>query len=185
MGDSTYASRLRYLPAENVDDAVVPFDRLDVRGSDDRKLGDLDGFVVDPHASRVLFTVVDSGGWFNSRRFLLPIGHTTVDATARALRVDVSRDRIGGYPDFDEERFRGLSDDDFRLFEHRMAASCCPDDAGDSSWRSQTGRHYRQPPWWSAGSYVADRLHPIAPRPYRRAADSDDVSSSRLPTTSS
>jgi hypothetical protein len=170
MEQTTYASRLRYLDADDLDDSVVDFDGLDVRGTDGSKLGDVDGFLVDPASGRVLYTVVDSGGWFSSRRFLVPIGHATVDSGARALRVDVSRDSLGGYPEFDEERFSTLSDADFKTYEHRMAAVCCPDDVSGDAWRSETGRHYRQPAWWSTGAYGQDRLRPITRRPYRERA---------------
>ena len=73
MTQMTYASRLRYLDADDLDDSVVDFGGLDVRGTDNAKLGDVDGFLVDPASGRVLYTVVASGGWFTSRRFLLPI----------------------------------------------------------------------------------------------------------------
>lgn len=170
MEQTTYASRLRYLDAGDLDDSVVDFDGLDVRGTDDSKLGGVDGFLVDPASGRVLYTVVDSGGWFTSRRFLVPIGHTTVDAAGSALRVDVSRDSLRGYPEFDEDRFRALSDTDFKSYEHRMAAACCPDDVTGGTWRSETGRHYRQPDWWTPGAYGTDRLRPVERRPYRAAA---------------
>jgi hypothetical protein len=170
MQQTTYASRLRYLDAGDVDDSTVDFDGLDVRGTDGEKLGDVDGFLVDPSSGRVLYTVVDSGGWFTSRRFLLPIGHTTVDTGARALRVDISGDKLRGYPEFSEDRFTTLSDADFRSYEHRMAAACCPDDATGNTWRSETGRHYRQPDWWTPGGHGAERLRPIERRPYRRSS---------------
>lgn len=167
MEQSTYASRLRYLDADDVDDSIVDFDGLAVRGLDESKLGEVDGFLVDPASGRVLFTVVDSGGWFSSRRFLVPIGHVRVDAEARALHFDVSRDSLTGYPEFDEDRFAALSDDDFKTYEHRMAAICCPDEVSGEAWRSERSRHYRQPEWWKAGALGADRLRPVTGRPYR------------------
>ena len=170
MEQTTYASRLRYLDADDIDDSIVDFDGLNVHGTDGSKLGDVDGFLVDPTSGRVLYTVVDSGGWFSSRRFLVPIGHTTVDADRRALRVDVSRDSLSGYPEFDENRFRTMSDADFKTYEHSMAAVCCPDDATGETWRSETGRHYRQPDWWKADAYGSNRLHPVEQRPYRDQA---------------
>ena len=54
MAQMTYASRLRYLDADDLDDSDVDFDGLDVRGSDNAKLGDVDGFLVDPASGRVL-----------------------------------------------------------------------------------------------------------------------------------
>jgi hypothetical protein len=168
MAQTTYASRLRYLDADDLDDSVVDFDGLDVRGTDNAKLGDVDGFLVDPASGRVLYTVVDSGGWFTSRRFLLPIGHAQVDRDAGALRVDVGRDTLRNYPEFDEKRFGELSDADLAAYESRMAALCCPDDLRAAETPAlDTGRHYGQPDWWKPGAYTAERLRPVEPRAFR------------------
>ncbi|CAN5876820.1 hypothetical protein BH24ACI5_BH24ACI5_14010 [soil metagenome] len=172
MAQMTYASRLRYLDANDLDDSVVDFDNLDVRGTDDAKLGDVDGFLVDPASGRVLYAVVDSGGWFTSRRFLLPIGHAAVDRDAGALRVDVARDTLREYPEFDEDRFAAFSDEDFAAYESRIAAACCPDDVTHTSAPiADTRRHYAQPAWWTAGAYTAERLRPVEPQAFtgRRA----------------
>jgi hypothetical protein len=169
MDQTTYASRLRYLDADDLDDSVVDFDGLDVRAADGDKLGEVDGFLVDPGAGRVLYAVVDSGGWFTSRRFLVPIGHANVDRTPPALRVDVARGRLRGYPEFDERRFRELTNAELRAYEQRMAAICCPDDliGEGAAWRHEAARHYQQPSWWSAGAYTASRLRPIEPASFR------------------
>lgn len=165
----TFASRLRYLDADDLDDTDMDFDGLAVRGPDDEPLGEVDGFLVDSGSGRVLYTVVDSGGWFTSRRFLLPIGHATVDRTGSALRVDVSRERLRSYPEFDERTFRGLTDEELRTYENRMGSICCPDDVpGDpGSWRHDAARHYQQPVWWAASAYTASRLRPIEPSSFR------------------
>lgn len=171
MEQTTYASRLRYLDADDLDDSDIDFDGLEVRGTDDAKLGDVDGFLVDPTSGRVLYTVVDSGGWFSSRRFLLPIGHAIVDRTAGALRVDVARDTLRTYPEFDERKFTQLSDADLTAYETRMAALCCPDDLrSPTALPFDTGRHYAQPSWWSANAYTAERLRPVEARPFRETA---------------
>ena len=68
MEQARYASRLRYLDAQDVDDSYVDFDGLDVRGRDNEKLGDTEGFILNADSGRVLYVVVDSGGWFTSRR---------------------------------------------------------------------------------------------------------------------
>lgn len=165
MAQMTYASRLRYLDADDLDDSVVDFDNLDVRGTDDAKLGDVDGFLVDPASGRVLYTVVDSGGWFTSRRFLLPIGHAAVDRDAGALRVDVARDTLREYPEFDENKFAAFSDEDFSAYESRIAAACCPDDITHTTAPvADTRRHYAQPAWWNSGAYSPERLQPVEPQ---------------------
>src|SRR5262245_62875518 len=104
MAQTTFASRLRYLDAGDVDDSVVNFDGLDVRGHDNEKLGDIDGFIVDVTSGRVLYAVIDASGWFTTRRFLVPIGHApTIDRADRALRVDVPRAALERYPRFEED----------------------------------------------------------------------------------
>ena len=108
MEETSYRSRLRYLDAKDIDNSDVDFNGLNVRGTDGSKLGDVDGFVVDSGSRRILYTVVDSGGWFRPRRFLLPIGHATVDRNAAALDMDVARDALKSYPEFDEHRFESL-----------------------------------------------------------------------------
>ena len=168
MDQTTYASRLRYLDAKDLDNSVVNFNGLDVRGTDGSKLGDVDGFVIDSASGRVLYTVVDSGGWFRSHRFLLPIGHATVDRQAGALHVDVTRDALKSYPEFDEARFTGFTDDDFRAYDSSMAAACCPEDeALDVTANPDGRRHYNQPAWWAANAYLPERLRPVEPRPLR------------------
>ncbi len=156
----TYASRLRYLDVEAVDDSTIDFRGMDVRASDGSKLGDIDGFIIDATNGRIYHLVVDSGGWFTSRQFLLPIGHARLDLQDRALRVDVTRDSLRSYPEFDESRFEELSDDDLRRFEQTTAAACCPDERlteSSDAWDYDRRRHYEQPAWWPAGTPVGER----------------------------
>jgi PRC-barrel domain len=165
MEHTTYASRLRFLDADDVNDAVVDYDGLDVRGPDGDRLGDVDGFIVDAQAGRVYYVVVDAGGWFSSKRMLLPIGHAALDANSGVLNVDVTRDALMRYPEFDEDRFRAFTDEDLRAFESRMVDACCPSDAETTdasvrSWAYDTRKHYAQPSWWRA-SYPAERLRPV------------------------
>jgi hypothetical protein len=170
MATNFYNSRLRYLDADDIDDSAIDFDGLDVRGPDGDKLGDLDGFVLDSTSGRVYYAVVDSGGWFTSRRFLLPIGHAQLDRERRALNVDVTKDAVRRYPEFDANRFREFSDDEMRAFEQRMAIACCPDEPRsiDAVIQYDTVRHYSQPDWWKRDYYRADRTRDVA-----RVADRD------------
>jgi PRC-barrel domain len=171
METASYASRLRYLDADGVDDSVVDFDGLDVRGRDGEKLGDVNGFIVDLASGRVLYVVVDSGGWFRSRRFLAPIGHAVVDQARCALTLDISKDRLEQYPEFEEGRFGEFTDDDLRAFEARMAQACCPEEPPDDGAvigkAYDTRRHYQQPAWWTGGTYAYERLRPVESPAYR------------------
>jgi hypothetical protein len=170
MDTNFHTSRLRYLDADDIDDSAIDFDGLDVRGPDGNKLGDLDGFVLDQTSGRVYYAVVDSGGWFSSRRFLLPIGHAQLDRDRPALTVDVTKDAIHRYPEFDADRFRQFSEPEMRAFEQRMAVACCPDDSRsvDAAIQYDTLRHYSQPSWWRGEYYRADRSRDLT-----RAAERD------------
>ena len=65
---------LRYLDAGDLDDSDVDFDGMRVESPTGEHLGDVDGFVVDSESGRPYYVVVDTGGWFKSKHFLLPIG---------------------------------------------------------------------------------------------------------------
>jgi hypothetical protein len=159
MEHTTYASRLRYLDADDVDDTVVDYDGLSVIGPDEERIGEVDGFIVDAEAGRLHYMVVDSGGWFSSRRLLVPVGHARLGSDSRALRLDVPRAALSRYPEFHEDRFREFSDDELRRFESRMGAACCPDEPAVD--RYGTERHYAQPEWWTASAYPRERLRPV------------------------
>jgi PRC-barrel domain len=165
MEPTTYASRLRYLDADDVDDTVVDFDGLDVVGVDDEKLGEIDGFIVDAETARILYAVVDSGGWFSSQRLLLPIGHLgPIDRQAGQVRTDLPKDALSRYPPFDGDRFREFTDDELRTFETSAAAACCPGDAVlEGRWGYEERAHYRQPGWWQGERWRADRSASTAP----------------------
>jgi hypothetical protein len=173
MQSTTYASRLRYLDADDVDDSVVDFDGLDVLGVEDEKLGEIDGFIVNADTARLLYAVVDSGGWFTSQRFLLPIGHLSpIDRNAGNVRTDLSKEALQGYPAFDGDRFREFSDEELRSFELTAAAACCPDDVVDEgAWGYEERAHYRQPAWWDAAAWREER----EPLSDRELASSRDV----------
>lgn len=161
MQQHTFASRLRYLDARDVDDSVVSFHNLDVHGPDEEKLGTIDGFIIDTEAARALYVVVDSGGWFKSRRFLLPVGHAQLATDHGALHVDVTKDTLSRYPEFDETSFRASSDEALRAYENEVALVCCPDDVivTDTVWSDVYGtrRHYTQPDWWRGEMYERGR----------------------------
>lgn len=150
MAETPFSSRLRFLDADDLDDSAIDFSTLDVHGSDDSDLGDLDGFIVDAEAGRVIYAVVDSGGWFRSRHFAVPIGHARLDTGRRRLDVHVTRKAAEKFPDFNPNDLRRFSDDEMRAFEQRTAIVCCPDDPTDVSGAVQydTLRHYAQPDWW-------------------------------------
>lgn len=173
MENAPYASRLRYLDANDVNDAVVDYDGLGVYGSDGHRIGDLDGFIIDAETRRVNYLVIDSGGWFTSRRLLLPIGHASLDLDRQSMQADVTREALGRLPEFEDDLFATLTDAELRAFERNTVLACCPDepleDVSETAWSYDARRHYRQPEWWRTGSYAPERLRVIGPTAYRTA----------------
>ena len=113
------APRLRYLGAHDVNDPVVDYDGLEVRGSDRAKLGTIAGFVVDVRTGRIQYFVVNSRGW-RSRRVLIPIGHAMLSDDRTALTIDIPRKGLAASAEFDPEKFRAFTADDMRLFARRL-----------------------------------------------------------------
>lgn len=149
--------QLRYVDADKVGSEVVNFDDMKVRTPDGDKLGEVDGFIVDHDVRRAFYVVVDSGGWFTSRKFLVPIGHARIDEDGDALVLDVNRDTISRYPEFDQNSFERLGDAELRAYEHRFGQVCCPDDAvAAGDWNYDSYRHYQQPAWWRTEYYNWD-----------------------------
>jgi hypothetical protein len=166
METTPYASRLRFLDANDVDAAVVDYDGLDVHGPDGDRIGRVDGFVIDPDARRVYYVVIDSGGWFTSQRLLLPIGHASLATDRKSLQTDVTRDVLSRLPELDEDRFRRFTDDELKTFERDTVVACCPDEpleeVSSTDWTYDRRHHYRQPSWWPEKPYSPDRLRAIS-----------------------
>ncbi len=156
---------LRYVDAEELATASLNFDDLDVESSSGDKLGTVDGFIVDRESGRPYYVSVDAGGWFKSKLFLMPIGHTAFDRTRKRLVADIARDRVNNFPGFDRREFETLSDDQLRGMDEQIAAACCPTevvDRGASGSRFDRWAHYKTPTWWEADFYRPDRVETTA-----------------------
>jgi hypothetical protein len=151
MATTTYSSRLRFVDAGKLDDADVKLDHVPLYGWGHEKLGNLEGFILDTSTGGVQYAVVKSGGWFNSKQFLLPIGHIDrYDPEKKELMTDVSKDAIRLFPESDKDKFLKMSDEELKDFERVTSAACCPDDviAEEVVWIHDEGAHYREPSWW-------------------------------------
>src|SRR5205823_14113867 len=79
---------LKYLPADDLDDETVDFDGMKVEDPSGNTLGKVEGFIVDSDSGRPYYSVIDAGGWFKSKHFLLPVGHVRLDAERKILMAD-------------------------------------------------------------------------------------------------
>jgi hypothetical protein len=176
MTDNRHTSRLLYLDAGDIHDNRLDFDGLDVLDTAGQKLGDVDGFIVHRDTKRPYYVVVDSGGWFSSRRFLVPIGHVRLDPGNEALRSDLDKSVIERFPEFDEDHFVEMSEDEARLFNERTLTACCATElhgrTGADRYDYDKWSHYAQPDWWRstwftsapAGMSTREREREIASR---------------------
>jgi hypothetical protein len=117
-------SRLRYVEAARLQVTDGNLRHVDFRDADDQKIGTLDGVVIDPASRRLRFFVVESSGWFKSRRFLLPAEWPArIDTEKNSVRVDVDAQDLGQCEEFDRATAPRHSDDDLiqSLFHHRVA----------------------------------------------------------------
>jgi hypothetical protein len=151
---------LRYVEADELESASFNFDDLNVESSSGEKLGEVDGFIVDAASGRPYYVAVDAGGWFKSKLFLLPIGHTTFDRGRQRLVADVTRDRVTRFPGFDRREFETLSDEEIQRMDEQIVGACCPTQVIDRKAavsRFDQWAHYRAPGWWEADFYRPDR----------------------------
>jgi hypothetical protein len=156
---------LRYVDADELATTSVNFDDLDVDSSSGDKLGTVHGFIVDRGSGRPYYVSVDAGGWFKSKLFLLPIGHTAFDRARKRLVADVTRDRVNNFPGFDRREFETLSDDQLQGMDEQIVAACCPTEVVDraaTASRFERWSHYKTPTWWEADFYRPDRADTTA-----------------------
>jgi len=141
---------LKYVDADDLDDTTIDFDGLDVVDSAGEEIGSVDGFILDVHAARPYYVVVNAGGWFKSKYFLLPIGQVSLDRQRKKLVADLSRDRVNRFPGFDRDEFDEVTDDELRSLDEEMITICASAETVESS------TVYRTPTWWESSYYLAD-----------------------------
>lgn len=194
---------LRYVDAEDIDDQAIDFDGMKVRNAAMEKLGEVDGFIVDADSGRPYYIVVNSGGWFKSKHFLVPVGHIRMDDDNDAFVTELSRDRIHRFPGFDKDNFERLSDDDIRRMNDEICSvctistiSCSPVETRGSQWDRP---EYKYPSWWtaepthpqrmgdaafSAGvEYPPSKVAPEVGAPEARRRRREEVRASDVPAT--
>ena len=156
---------LRYIDADELESPSVNFANVKVESSSGEQLGEINGFIVDARSGRPYYAAIDAGGWFKSKLFLLPIGHTAFDRTRKRLVADVTRERVNKFPGFDRREFETLSDQELQRIDEQTVIACCPTETIDrATVRSRFDRwsHYKSPDWWSADFYRPDRVDKTA-----------------------
>lgn len=164
---------LRYIEADKIDDETLALDGMKVRNTSKESLGAVDGFIVDAQSGRTYYAVVDAGGWFKSRHFLVPIGQLRLDADRDALIVNLSKDQIHGFPGFDTDQFDALTEADIKRINESICAVFEPDraySAADPYSAAWAWPSYQSPEWWMAGAPTVSATREQSTKPPRAAA---------------
>jgi len=154
---------LRYIDAGDLDDTSA-FDGLHVESPDGEDLGDVNGFIVDSDSGRPLYVVIDSGGWFKSKYFLLPVGHAGLDSDREALVAAISRDRIERFPGVDLDNFDKLSEADLKHLNDDICQACSIEgvsitySASEPYSAAWDRPDFRYPDWWHADPALPSRM---------------------------
>jgi sporulation protein YlmC with PRC-barrel domain len=116
-------SDLSYLDASKVTSPAGVLSELDVLSSDGRRLGNIEGVIIDAAARHVRYLSVRLSGWFGRRRYLVQtdqLGQIEGDRKALRLRGDIRNQAVRG---LDNATFREFSDDDLlaAMFAPRAA----------------------------------------------------------------
>lgn len=173
---------LKYVDASDLFNAANPrsrsFEGVKVESAAGEPLGKVDAFIVDEERAQPCYLVVDAGGWFRSKQYLLPIGLTRLDTTRDVLvAANLARERIERLPGFDVGEFDALTDEGIRHFNDATSRALSDslttfDDTAhfSAAWRRP---EFRTPDWWPGMPAPASRpqARPRAVRTETSAAD--------------
>jgi hypothetical protein len=145
---------LRYLEADELADQVVDFDEMDVESPTGDRLGEVEGFVVDSVSGRPYYIAVDSGGWFKSKLFLLPVGYARLDRAREVIVAELTRDRVEKFPGFDKDAFQKFGKEELGRFNEETCRVCNISGvvytySETEPWSAAWDRpDFRHPDWW-------------------------------------
>jgi PRC-barrel domain protein len=163
---------LRYVNVDDLDSGKKTFADFTVEDPAAEKLGKLEGFVIDVDAARPYYVVVNAGGWFHTKHFLLPIGHVALDSESRNLITDVAKERVKRFPGFDLDLFPKMTQQDLDQMAAEISAVCCPDfviEPAELVSNFEVWAHYETPTWWDASFYNPRRAPQEKPHEFHRA----------------
>ena len=154
---TTYRSRLRYVAASEL--ASFRYSGYRIINADGDDLGRIDGFIVDGHSGRPLYHVIDSGGWFSGRRYVLPVAQVEANAADGSFRTELTREQLRRYPEFSASAFIAMDDQDALRYERRLLDAVLP--YYHHVRRGERLRYeelpiYQPPGWLMSGVWRAD-----------------------------
>ena len=155
-------SRLRYVDVNDLPSAGDVYRYATIRSRGGEDLGTVDGFIVDP-SGRPYYVVIDSGGLFVGRRYVVPVGRAGFHSADRLFTIDLDKDTFKRYPEFHRDAFLSMSNEEARRYEWRVLEAIDPKAARASTsrdWDYERYPYYGQPDW-----YERDVFTPTAAEP--------------------
>jgi len=170
-----YRSHLRYVSARDLPGAREEGELHIHNHQEGEHLGVLDGFITDSQSGRPIYYVIDSGGWFAGRRYVVPVGQIEADQAGTTLHTGLTRGTLSRYPEFSPSAFTAMTGDDALLYERRLHSAFAPDAAPyDGRPVYENSPAYRTPTWLMTGVWMSDASR-LAATPRRRDADVKSV----------
>ena len=121
------------------------YDCYDAQGE---KLGDIDGVIVDGDSLQPRYVVVDTGGWFSSKQFVVPAGDIReIDDEARHVHFTTLTKQTlqsGQYPRYDESWWDSNDQAQFDQYERGVARAYQPE-RSESERVDYTDALYQRP----------------------------------------
>jgi len=100
------------------------YDALDASGD---KMGDIDSVIVDSDTMQPRYLVIDSGGWFSSNKYVVPMGEVdhVDDADQDVYFRTLTKDQLknGGFPEYDDSWWDNANGEAFGDYERRWGDS--------------------------------------------------------------
>ena len=143
---------LKYVEADHIKDQTLELEDMSVVTQANENIGSVEGFIVDASSGRPYYLVVDAGGWFKSKHFLVPIGQLKVSTDRKSLSVPLTKQQIERFPGFDLDEFDTMTDASLKAINDATLEVCESDFAASPTMRyddSWTRASYRQPDWWA------------------------------------
>jgi hypothetical protein len=108
---------------------------------------------------RSYYLVVDSGGLFVGRRYVVPVGKTDLIRSERLIRIDLDKETLKRYPEFHRDAFIAMTDVEARRYEWRVLEAIDPEAARSTTqeWDYDRYPYYRQPDWFDSSAAASSQ----------------------------
>jgi len=130
----------------------------DIRGShlygvNDEKLGKIDDVIFDHASGDIRYVVVDTGGWLNSKKFIVPSEHLRASAKHNDdFEVSLTKQQIENFPPYNESDLQ--SENKWNTYEGKYRAKWV---AHPVMHREETDRNITPTTYQAVGNYESER----------------------------